>query len=106
AARSAGGASHACYDPRMVQGMPEDAELLRDLRSAPEQRRLELYYQPKIHAPSGQITGAEALLRWHHPQRGMVSPAVFIPIAERYGLINAIGQWVIEEACRQARAWR
>ena len=106
AAKSAGGSSHAFYDPRMVQGMREDAELLRDLRSALEQRRLELYYQPKIHAPSGQITGAEALLRWHHPQRGMVSPAVFIPIAERHGLINAIGRWVIEEACRQAGAWR
>jgi len=106
AAKAAGGSSHAFFDARMIKGMREDAELLRDLRVALEQRRLELYYQPKIHAPSGQITGAEALLRWHHPQRGMVSPAVFIPIAERYGLINAIGRWVIEEACRQARAWR
>jgi EAL domain-containing protein (putative c-di-GMP-specific phosphodiesterase class I) len=106
AAKAAGGSSHAFFDARMIKGMREDAELLRDLRCALEQRRLELYYQPKIHAPSGQITGAEALLRWHHPQRGMVSPAVFIPIAERYGLINAMGRWVIEEACRQARAWR
>lgn len=106
AARAAGGASHAFFDARMIKGMREDAELLRDLRVALEQRRLELYYQPKIHAPSGEITGAEALIRWHHPQRGMVSPAIFIPIAERYGLINAIGYWVIEEACRQVRAWR
>ena len=106
AAKAAGGAVHAFFEPRMIKGMREDAELLRDLRVALERGQLELYYQPKIHAPSGEITGAEALMRWHHPQRGMISPAVFIPIAERFGLINAMGRWVIEEACRQARAWR
>ena len=68
--------------------------------------QLELVYQPKIHAPSGHITGVEALLRWHHPQRGTISPNVFIPMAERSGLINALGAWVIDEACRQARVWR
>ena len=80
--------------------------LSRDLRVALAKKQLELYYQPKIHAPSGEVTGAEALLRWHHPKRGMVSPGVFIPIAERYGLIGALGNWVIDEACRQARTWR
>jgi diguanylate cyclase (GGDEF)-like protein len=106
AAKAAGGASHAFFEARMINGSRDQAELLRDLRVALERGQLELYYQPKIHAPSGEITGAEALMRWHHPQRGMVSPIVFIPIAERYGLIGALGQWVIDEACRQARAWR
>ena len=71
-----------------------------------EDDELELYYQPKIDACSLQITAVEALIRWRHPTRGLVSPAVFIPIAERHGLIGAIGDWVIQEACRQAGVWR
>jgi diguanylate cyclase (GGDEF)-like protein len=106
AAKDAGGGAWSVFEPRMMQGAREQVELLRDLRGALAQGQLELYYQPKVHAPSGEITGAEALLRWHHPQRGMVSPSVFIPIAERFGLIGAMGNWVIDEACRQARAWR
>ncbi len=101
-----GGATYCFFEASMVAGRRDEAELLRDLRCAIEQRELELFYQPKIHAPSGQITGAEALMRWHHPQRGLVSPLVFIPLAERYGLINALGNWVIDDACRQIRAWR
>jgi diguanylate cyclase (GGDEF)-like protein len=106
AAKSAGGASWCFFEPRMMSGAREQVELLQDLRGALAQGQLELYYQPKVHAPSGEITGAEALLRWHHPERGMVLPSVFIPIAERFGLINSMGNWVIDEACRQARAWR
>ena len=106
AAKSAGGATCCFFEQRMMSGAREQVELLRDLRGALARGQLELYYQPKIHAPSGEITGAEALLRWHHPQRGMIAPSVFIPIAERFGLINAMGNWVIDEACRQARAWR
>jgi diguanylate cyclase (GGDEF)-like protein len=106
AAKSAGGASHALFEPRMLSGARDDAALLRDLRQALGRGELELYYQPKIHAPSGEITGAEALMRWNHPRRGMVSPGVFIPLAERYGLINELGRWVIDEACRQTRVWR
>jgi diguanylate cyclase len=105
-AKRSGGATFAFFEPRMLGDAREQVELLRDLRQAVARNQLELYYQPKIHAPSGEVTGAEALLRWHHPQRGMVSPAVFVPIAERHGLIGTLGQWVIEEACRQARAWR
>ena len=67
---------------------------------------LELFYQPKMDATSGKVTAVEALLRWKHPTRGMLLPGVFIPIAERFGLIGAIGNWVIEDACRQSRAWR
>ncbi len=106
AAKSAGGASHVFFEPRMLSGARDDVALLRDLRHALARGELELYYQPKIHAPSGEITGVEALMRWNHPRRGMVSPGVFIPLAERYGLINELGRWVIDEAFRQTRVWR
>jgi EAL domain-containing protein (putative c-di-GMP-specific phosphodiesterase class I) len=106
ASKSAGGATYSVYDPRMVEDVREQAELLRDLRAALRLQQLELFYQPKVHAPSAQITGVEALLRWHHPQRGMISPNIFIPLAEHNGLIDALGDWVIDEACLQARRWR
>ncbi|HRI17565.1 MAG TPA: bifunctional diguanylate cyclase/phosphodiesterase, partial [Burkholderiaceae bacterium] len=106
AAKRAGGATYSFFEAHMVAGRRDEAELLRDLRGAIEARALELVYQPKIHAPSGQITGAEALMRWHHPRRGTISPQVFIPLAEHYGLIHTLGDWAIEEACRQIRAWR
>ena len=105
-AKGTGGAAYSFFEARMVSGAREQKELLHDLRTALAKGQLELYYQPKIDAPSGQITGVEALMRWHHPQRGMVSPTVFIPIAERYGLIQSLGDWVIDEACNQARVWR
>lgn len=101
-----GGGTHAFFDPALGVDLREQAELLQDLRRALERGQLELYYQPKIDARSLQITAAEALLRWKHPGRGMVSPLVFIPLAERHGLIAKIGAWVIEEACRQAAHWR
>ncbi len=106
ASKASGGATYCFYEPRMSTGAREQVDLLHDLRRALANGELELYYQPKVHAPSGEITGAEALMRWHHPQRGMISPGVFIPIAERFGLINTLGNWVIDEACRQVRAWR
>jgi diguanylate cyclase len=106
AAKRLGGGAPVIFEPQMLGNARDQLELLRDLREAIGSRQMELYYQPKIHAPSGAITGAEALLRWHHPKRGMVSPGVFIPIAERHGLIVDIGNWVIDEACRQARVWR
>ena len=106
ASKSAGGATYSFFDARMVNEVREQAELLRELRQALSRGQFELYYQPKIHAPSAQVTAAEALMRWHHPQRGMISPGVFIPMAERSGLIDSLGAWVIDEACRQARVWR
>ncbi|MBT9527449.1 MAG: EAL domain-containing protein [Rhizobacter sp.] len=105
-AKRTGGGAHCFFEERMVAGARDQVELLQDLRRAIANRELELHYQPKIHAPSGQITGAEALMRWKHPQRGMIGPNVFIPLAERYGLINALGNWLIEDVCRQIRAWR
>jgi diguanylate cyclase len=104
--KSTGGASHCLFEARMVSGARDQASLLRDLRRAMARGQFELYYQPKIDAPSGEITGAEALIRWHHPQRGLINPEVFIPMAERFGLIGALGLWVIDEACRQAGLWR
>jgi len=101
-----GGAGHALFHPAMDVDLRDQAELLKDLRHAVRRGQLELYYQPKIDARSLQVTAAEALLRWQHPQRGMISPGVFIPLAERHGLIGSIGHWVIEEACRQAAPWR
>jgi diguanylate cyclase (GGDEF)-like protein len=106
ASKSSGGATYCVYEPRMSTGAREQVDLLHDLRRALGNGEFELYYQPKVHAPSGEITGVEALMRWHHPKRGLISPAIFIPIAERFGLISSLGNWVIDEACRQLRAWR
>jgi diguanylate cyclase (GGDEF)-like protein len=105
-AKRSGGATYAFYEPQMDSAGPDRLGLLGGLRTAIDTGQLELLYQPKIDARSGQITAAEALLRWNHPERGLISPSVLVPIAERYGLIGAIGQWVIDDACRQARAWR
>ena len=101
-----GGGSHACYHPSMAVDLRDQADLLADLRHAVARQELTLYYQPKIDARSLQITAAEALLRWQHPKRGLIGPSVFVPLAERHGLIASIGLWVIEEACRQAAQWR
>ena len=106
AAKGTGGAAYSFFEAHMARGIRDQMELLRDLRVALAGGQLSLVYQPKIHAPSGEITGAEALMRWNHPERGLVSPAVFIPIAERFGLIGSLGSWLIEEACRQIRVWR
>jgi EAL domain-containing protein (putative c-di-GMP-specific phosphodiesterase class I) len=76
-----------------------------DLRGALQANEFVLHYQPQMDLKSGRIVGVEALLRWQHPERGAIGPAVFIPIAERSGLINELGNWVIDEACRQMKDW-
>jgi EAL domain-containing protein (putative c-di-GMP-specific phosphodiesterase class I) len=89
-----------------LQTLADDyANLKSDLHDALARGEFELYYQPQVNTQNGTITGLEALIRWHHPTRGMVPPDQFIPIAESLGLINEIGDWVMEEACGQLHAW-
>ena len=106
AAKRSGGACYCFFEPSMEADAHEQLDLQRDLRLALEKNELELFYQPKVDALSGKVTAAEALLRWKHPTKGMIGPATFIPVAERFGLIGTLGNWVIEDACRQSRAWR
>ncbi len=101
-----GGDGFAEYDQPSAEGRRDSARLLHDLRCAVERQQLELFYQPKVDAHTLQITAVEALVRWRHPQLGMISPDRFIGLAERYGVIQSLGRWVIEEACRQAQIWR
>lgn len=91
------------YEPSMDEAMQLQRALEADLRRALAGQQLELFYQPLVHA--GGIAGFEALLRWRHPTRGLVSPAVFIPLAEELGLIGDIGAWAMEQACTDAASW-
>ncbi|QRJ65713.1 EAL domain-containing protein [Azospira restricta] len=94
------------FSPAMTAAATERMELERDLRGALAAGQYELHYQPQVCAKSGAVRGVEALIRWRHPERGLVPPLTFIPIAEETGAIEAIGAWVLEEACRQKAAWR
>jgi diguanylate cyclase (GGDEF)-like protein len=85
--------------------LAERQSLEADLRCALGRNEFVLHYQPKLNLKTGLITGVEALIRWLHPQRGLVYPGQFVPVAEECGLIQSIGQWVLLEACKQARAW-
>jgi diguanylate cyclase (GGDEF)-like protein len=105
-AKERGRNNFQCFMPEMNTATQEKVRLESDMRVALEKNQFELHYQPKISVSTGIMHGAEALLRWHHPERGAVSPAEFIPIAEECGLIGTIGAWVMREACRQARAWQ
>jgi diguanylate cyclase (GGDEF)-like protein/PAS domain S-box-containing protein len=104
-AKSAGGSGFASYDPQMLSGLVERLELEADLRMALERGELKLHYQPTIDLTDSRIVGFEALVRWQHPTRGLISPLDFIPIAEGTGLIVPLGRWVMTESCRQAMEW-
>ncbi|WP_127752310.1 EAL domain-containing protein [Devosia sp. 1566] len=93
------------YSPTDQQRLEERRQLDLDLRHAVEDGQLEVVFQPQIDLRTRTIVGAEALLRWRHPQLGMISPAQFIPLAEETGLIVDLGRWILEEACSQAMAW-
>ena len=104
-AKRSGGSGYRFFDKIMNQDASERHAVETDLRRALSNQELVLYYQPKVNLKSGVITGVEALIRWQHPQRGLVPPAQFINIAEESGLILPIGLWVLEEGCKQAKAW-
>jgi diguanylate cyclase (GGDEF)-like protein len=105
AAKSAGRRTCRFFDPEMDAQARARRKLELDLRQAIARGELEVYYQPCVSLQDGRITGCEALVRWRHPERGMVSPAEFIPIAEETGLINEIGEWVLSTACADAVSW-
>ena len=104
-AKENGHQSFQFFKPAMNVRAVERQSIEESLRRALERQEFALQYQPIINVGTGEITGAEALIRWTHPTRGPVSPAQFIPIAEDCGLILPIGNWVLREACKQARAW-
>ena len=105
-AKQQGKAAFQYYSAAMNAASVERLTLESGLRHALEDQTLELHYQPQIDVRTGRIVGAEALLRWCHPQRGYISPTTFIPIAEDSGLILPIGEWVLNRACRQAVEWQ
>jgi EAL domain-containing protein (putative c-di-GMP-specific phosphodiesterase class I) len=105
-AKDCGRNNYQFFKPDMNLRAVERQSLEADLRLALENREFELHYQPKVSLETGAIMGVEALIRWHHPRRGLVPTAQFIPVAEACGVIVPIGQWVLREACRQTRAWR
>lgn len=104
-AKAAGGGGYQFFTPEMNAHIMVRVAMESSLRQAIRQQEFELHYQPQVDGATGALIGLEALIRWRHPEQGPVAPARFIPIAEEALLINPIGEWVLREACRQARAW-
>jgi diguanylate cyclase (GGDEF)-like protein/PAS domain S-box-containing protein len=105
-AKEMGNNNFQFYTREMNASVEEKLVLLEGLRNALDEQQFSLLYQPKVDLRSGRIFGVEALIRWHHPEHGMISPLRFIGLAEESGLIVAIGNWVLQTACRQNMAWR
>src|SRR5262249_25940868 len=104
-AKSEGRGLYRLYEPAMDARMRERRALELDIRNALARGEFELHYQPVVNLQHDEICGFEALLRWRHPERGMIAPSDFIPIAEDTGLITSIGEWVLQRACAEARNW-
>ncbi|WP_454633891.1 bifunctional diguanylate cyclase/phosphodiesterase [Bradyrhizobium cenepequi] len=105
AAKAGGRRTHRFFEPAMDESAQARLTMEQDLRQAMVDGGFELHYQPLLDLRSNRVAGCEALLRWRHPERGMISPAEFIPVAEDTGLINELGGWVLRTACAEAAAW-
>jgi diguanylate cyclase (GGDEF)-like protein/PAS domain S-box-containing protein len=106
AAKGEGRNRYHFFTPELQQRALRKRDMIKDLRAAIQQQQFEIYYQPIVDMQSGMLNKAEALLRWHHPESGLVSPSVFIPIAEETGLISEIGNWVFYSVAEQVNSWR
>jgi diguanylate cyclase (GGDEF)-like protein len=104
-AKTLGKNTYCFFDDSMNADVQKQMQTLHDLRLALDRRELVMHYQPKLSAQTREILGVEALMRWNHPQRGLLLPGEFIPLAERIGLIVPMGEWAIDEACRQMSVW-
>jgi diguanylate cyclase (GGDEF)-like protein len=104
-AKQAGGNTFRYFSPEMTARAQEMISIEAGMREALKKEEFLLHYQPKVDLQSGHITGCEALVRWQHPEKGLLSPGYFIPAAEETGLILPLGKWILESACRQAKTW-
>jgi EAL domain-containing protein (putative c-di-GMP-specific phosphodiesterase class I) len=104
-AKKLGGGSYSFFSEELRRELEHRKQLERDLKTAIAERSFDVYFQPQVSLSNGTITGVEALVRWNHPERGMVSPGEFIPVAEKSGLMAQIGRVVMEKAMEQAAAW-
>jgi diguanylate cyclase (GGDEF)-like protein len=104
-AKGNGGHRYEIFEPIMRAAVLERTELEADFQRADVERDFVIHYQPTVALDTGQLTGLEALVQWKHPERGLIPPTVFIPVAEDNGIIIRLGMWVLQQACRQARRW-